>query len=221
MCLTPNSHICFWTKFRFRLWRPKFLGLSLRGNYPIIYISNMLPKKQPLKALNILKVIDNTKWGADRKVMLCLYEYFITSKLDYHCIVYGSACKSYLHMLDHIYNQRLRLCIGTFRTSFVDSLIVDTHEPCLGTRRTKLSLQCASKIKSLPKHPAHNTVFDNKYMKLFDARPSAIPTFGLSIERFLSAFIIDDFDIFKTPSYFICPPSCIKPPTTKVELVHL
>ena len=67
--------------------------------------------------------------------------------------MYGSARKSYLQMLDPIHNQGLRLCLGAFRTSPVESLYVDAHEPCLGARRAKLSLQYASKIKSLPKHP--------------------------------------------------------------------
>ena len=58
-------------------------------------------KKKASKALNILKVIGNTEWGADRKVMLRLYR----SKLEYGCIVYGSARKSYLQMLDPIHNQ--------------------------------------------------------------------------------------------------------------------
>ena len=53
-------------------------------------------KKRGLKALNILKVNGNTEWGADRKVMLRLYRSLVRSKLDYGCIVYGSACKSYL-----------------------------------------------------------------------------------------------------------------------------
>ena len=143
--------------------------------------------------------------------MLRLYR----SKLDYGCIVYGSARKSYLQMLDPIHNQGLRLCLGEFRTSPVESLYVDAHEPCLGARRAKLSLQYASKIKSLPKHPAH-PVFDNKYMKLFDARPNAIRTFGLRIKQFLIAS-----DILKTPSYFISPPWCIKPWKVVLDLVHL
>ena len=50
-------------------------------------------------------------------------------------------------MLDPIHNQGLRICFGAFRTSPVESLYVDEHEPCLGARRAKLSLQCASKIK--------------------------------------------------------------------------
>ena len=159
-------------------------------------------QKKALKALNILK------WGADRKVMVRLYRSLIRSKLDYGCTVYGSARKSYLQMLDPIHNQGLRLCFGAFRTS-VESLYVDAHEPSLGARRARLSLQYATKIKSLPKHPAHNTVFDNKYMKLFDARSSAIRTFGLRIKQFLTASNIDFSDILESPSYFILPPLCV------------
>ena len=135
--------------------------------------------------------------------------------------MYGYARKSYSQMLDPIHNQGLRLCLGAFRTSPVESVYVDAHEPCLGARRAKLSLQYASKIKSLNKHPAHNAVFDNKYMKLFDARPSAIRTFGLRIKQFLTAFNIELSDILETPSYFILPPWCIKPPNIVLDLVHL
>ena len=114
-------------------------------------------------------------------------------------------------MLDPIHNQGLRLCLGAFRTSPVESLYVDAHEPCLGARRAKLSLQYASKIKSLNKHP----------MKLFDARPSAIRTFGLRIKQFLTASNIELSHILETPSYFILPPWCIKPPKIVLDLVHL
>ena len=39
-------------------------------------------------------------------------------------------------------------------------------------------------------------------MKLFDARPSAIRTFGLRIKQFLTASNIELSDILETPSYF-------------------
>ena len=84
-----------------------------------------------------------------------------------------------------------------------------------------LTMQYASKIKSLPKHPAHNAVFDNKYMKLFDARPSAIRTFGLRIKQFLTASNIELSDILETPSYFISPPWCIKPRKIVLDLVQV
>ena len=192
----------------------------MTGGYPfgphLKYI-----KKKALTALNILKVVGNTERGADRKVMLRLYISLIISKLDYGCIVYGSARKSYLQMLDPIHNHGLRLCLGSFRTSPVESVYVDAHEPSLGARHARLSLQYTTKIKSLPKHPAHNAMFDHKYMKLFDARPNAIRTFGLRIKQFLSVSNIEVSDILETPSYFILPPWCVKPPKLVLDLVHL
>ena len=165
----------------------KFLGVMF--NRRLSFIPHLkYVKNKALKALNIINVIGNTEWGADRKVMLRLYRSLIRSKLDYGCIVYGSARKSSLQMLDPIHNQGLRLCLGAFRTSPVESLYGDAHEPSLGARCTKLSLQ---EIKSLPNHPAHNAVFDNIYMKLFDARPSVIPTFGLRMMVFLTASNIE------------------------------
>ena len=58
-------------------------------------------------------------------------------------------------------------------------------------------------------------------MKLFDARPSAIRTFGLRIKKFLTASNIELSDILETPSYFSIPPWCIKPPKIVLDLVHL
>ena len=43
-------------------------------------------KKKGWKALTILKVIGNTEWGADQKVMLRLYRSLVRSKLDYRVL---------------------------------------------------------------------------------------------------------------------------------------
>ena len=64
-------------------------------------------------------------------------------------------------------------------------------------------------------------MFDNKYMKLFDVRPSEIRTFDLHIKQFLTASNIDFSDILETPSYFILQPWCVKPPKIELDLVHL
>ena len=61
--------------------------------------------------------------------------------------MYGSARKSYLQMLDPVHNQGLRLCLGAFKTSSVESMYVGALEPSLGARHAKLSLQYVSKIK--------------------------------------------------------------------------
>ena len=55
-------------------------------------------------------------------------------------MVYGSARKSYLQMLDPVHKPGFVL---EHLESPVESLNVDAHEPCLGARRAKLYLQFA------------------------------------------------------------------------------
>ena len=93
------------------------------------------------KSLDLIKMLSNTIWGADRKVLLRLYRAFLRSKLDYGCIVYGSARPSYIKRLDTVHNQGLRLCFGAFHTLPVQSLSVEANEPPLRMRRTHLSFQ--------------------------------------------------------------------------------
>ena len=55
--------------------------------------------------MNILKVLSRTEWGADQTTLLKLYRSLVRSKLDYGCIVYGSASKTALAKLDPVHNQ--------------------------------------------------------------------------------------------------------------------
>ena len=105
--------------------------------------------------MNLLKVLSHISWGADRTTLLKLYRSLVRSKLDYGSIIYGSARKLYLQMLDPIHNQGLRLALGAFRTSPVASLYVEADEPSLYSRREKLSLQYAIRLAAYPSNPAH------------------------------------------------------------------
>ena len=129
-------------------------------------------KAKCLKALDILKVLSNTNWGGDRSVLLNLYRSLVRSKLDYGSIVYGSARKSYLKCLDTIHHQGLRLALGAFRTSSVESLYAESNETSLYTRREKLSLQYTTKLAANPKNPAYNCVFNPKYERFFQREGS-------------------------------------------------
>ncbi|XP_076312868.1 uncharacterized protein LOC143226159 isoform X2 [Tachypleus tridentatus] len=83
------------------------------------------------RALNILCVLSTASWGADRCSMSKVYRALIRSKLDNGSMVYGCARLKALKMLDPIHHQGLRLCTGPFRTSPVQSLYVESHEPSL------------------------------------------------------------------------------------------
>ena len=132
----------------------KFLGLFFDKKLNFTpHIKYMKDKCR--KALQLLRVISSKDWGGDRTTLLRIYRSHIRSKLDYGCIVYGSARRSYLAVLDLIANQGLRLCSGAYRTSPIKSLQVETGEPSLETRRLKLSLQYYMKMKANPENPAY------------------------------------------------------------------
>ena len=158
----------------------KFLGLLFDKKLSFIPHIKAL-KAKCLKALDVLKVLSNTNWGGDRSVLLNLYRSLVRSKLDYGSIVYGSARKSYLKCLDTIHHQGLRLALGAFRTSPVESLYAESNEPSLYTRREKLSLQYTTKLAANSKNPAHNCVFNPKYERFYNNTPSAIKPLGLRI----------------------------------------
>ena len=174
----------------------KFLGLLFDSKLSFIphinYLSNTCQK-----ALNLLRVVSSMDWGADRKVLLRLYRSLVRSKLDYGCIVYGSARQSYLRKLDSIHNQGLRLALGAFRTSPVNSLYAEANEPSLNLRRKKLSLQYYLKLKSNPDNPTHQVVFDPLYKDEFIEKEKVIPPFSLRCEVDINCIDVDLEDVAK------------------------
>ena len=131
-------------------------------------------KKQSKEAINLLRVVAHTKWGGDRDTLLMLYRAIVRSKLDYGCIVYGSASTSSLNKLNTIHNTGLRLALGAFCTSPVWSLYVEANEPPLEERRLKLSMHYFLKICAMPDNPAYLAMnkFDRSTKQLYKVRPN-------------------------------------------------
>ena len=120
--------------FEIRAWsypvckEAKFLGLIWDTKLTFEpLIKNLKARCQ--KSQNILKVLSRTEWGVDQTTLLKLYRSLVKSKLDYGCLVYGSASKTALAKLDPVHNQGLRLSLGAFRSSPVESMYVEAHEP--------------------------------------------------------------------------------------------
>ena len=126
-------------------------------------------KVKCLKSLNILKVLSHTTWGADRTTLLQLYRSLIRSKLDYGSIVYGSARKSYLAMLDPIHHQGLRLALGAFRTSPTASLYVEADEPSLNTRRENFLYNMLLELLKIIQIQLMMLTFQPEYTDLYEA----------------------------------------------------
>ena len=127
----------------------KFLGVWFDRKLSFVPHLKYL-KAKCLKALNLIKVVAKLDWGGDRKVLLRLYRSLVRSKLDYGSIVYGSARKSYLQMLDPVANQGLRLALGAFRTTPIESLQAEANEPSLSIKREKLFSPVCSQSQFAP-----------------------------------------------------------------------
>ena len=134
--------------------------------------------------------------------MLRLNRSLVRSKLDYVCVVYGSARQSYLRKLDSIHNQGLRLALGAFRTSPVTSLYAETNEPSLILRRKKLSMHYYIKLKSNPDNPTHKVVFEPFYKDEFEKKENAIRPFGVRCEEvdFLD-FNLENIATYRIPGF--------------------
>ena len=197
----------------------KFLGLIFDNKLSFLpHIKELKAKCQ--KAINLLKTLSNTDWGGEKKSLLNIYKSQIRSKLDYGCLVYGSAKTSYLKMLDPVHNQCLRLCLGAFRTTPCSSLQIEANEPSLQNRRLKLSLQYALKLKSLPNNPAYFCVFHPQERYSFANQSKFIPTFGLRIETEILKTKIE-FRLIKKHSSPKTPPWLLEIPPVYLELLNI
>ena len=194
----------------------KFLGVFFDRKLSFIPHIRYL-KAKCLRASNLLKVLSHTSWGADRFFLLHLYRSLVRSKLDYGSIVYGSARKSYLQILDTVHHQGLRLALGAFRTSPVTSLYVEADEPSLTLRREKLSLQYATRLAANPSNPAFKVTFSPQFSEIYERKPTAIRPFGLRVLPLLDSTNINPTNIEK---HFVTeiPSWCMKKPDILFDL---
>ena len=121
-------------------------------------------RTQCKEALNLLRVVAHLKWGGA----------IVRFKLDYACIVYGTASNTNLRQLDSIHNTRLRLALGAFCTSPVSSLYTEANEAPLEERRLKLSMHYYLKTRACIDNPAHHALheFDGTTRELNVPKPN-------------------------------------------------
>ncbi|GFN91189.1 ribonuclease hi [Plakobranchus ocellatus] len=65
--------------------------------------------------------------------------------------------------LYRLFREGLRIALGAFRTSPIKSLYAEAGEPSLEHRRIKLACNYVLKLKSLPRNPCHEVVFEDLY----------------------------------------------------------
>jgi len=160
----------------------------------------------------------HTSWPiADQETLLHLYRSLIRSKLNYGCIVYGSARGSYLRMLHPIQNDALHLCLGAYRTSLASSLCMGANEPPLYFRREKLWLQYCLKLSCNCNNPACATVFNSKFHSVFERKPTQLPFLAVRVSGDLQAVGFKKSDVI-TSSIPTTPPWLLTRPAVNLTL---
>ncbi|GFV51413.1 putative RNA-directed DNA polymerase from transposon X-element [Trichonephila clavipes] len=152
-------------------------------------------RKRCERSLNILKVLSNTLWGADRVSLLRVYQALILSRLDYGCVVYGSARASVLKRLDTIHHSALRICSGAFRTSPVTSLYAVCHQPPLELRRRQLCANYFIRAMSVPSHPLKPFAHAIGLNRLYEARSFNIKPFSKRAKAVLNDAHLNNINI--------------------------
>ena len=109
--------------------------------------------------------------------------------------MYGSARQSYIKRLDTLHNQGIRLCLGAFRSSPVQSFYGALCEPSLGMRRKRLSLQYCVKRMCNEVNPAYSAVFPSDCVVTYEAKEIAIKPLGFRIRRHLDEVGFHTHDI--------------------------
>ena len=209
----PDPHLTLYENVIPVVKETKFLGVLYDSKLTFLPHLKQL-KTKCMKAMNLMKVVAHRDWGADRDTLLKLYHCMIRSKVDYGCIVYDSARKSYKQIIDPVQNTALRLCLGSFRTSPAASLQVECNELPLQIRRDKLCLQFALKLSANSNNPAFDVTFLSNYQNKFDCKPTYPAPFGIRVKRLLNKAGISLLQIAEQQLVTVPPWLLWQPPVT-------
>ena len=95
-----------------------------------------------------------------------LYRALIRPKINYGCLVCGSASREVLRRLDIVMNEAMQISTGAFESTPVQSLRVVTNEPELSLKRNDLLLRYFYKLKHHFLNPAYPSLI-NQNLELF------------------------------------------------------
>ncbi|GFW87122.1 probable RNA-directed DNA polymerase from transposon X-element [Trichonephila clavipes] len=151
---------------------------------PSIHIGNIhIPVVSAVRFLGVifdskLTFLPHVLYLRKKVSLIRVYQALILSRLDYGCVVYGSARASALKRLDTVHHSALRICSGAIRTSPVTSLYVVCHQPPLELRRRQLSANYFIRAMSIPSHPLKPFALAIGLNGLYEARSFNIKHFS-------------------------------------------
>lgn len=130
--------------------------------------------------LRTIEILGNSTWGSDTKSLITIYKALILAFIDYGDIIYNSAKKKDLNTLDPIHNQGIRLSIGAFRTSPVDSILFYAGEHPLQYRSHSHILKYVTNIKNLTDHITENIIHSPLPTNILPSRTTVFENFKIT-----------------------------------------
>ena len=167
----------------------KFLGLHWDSK--LNWVPHMTQLKNSChKALNLLRTLSSTEWGADQDILMRTYKLIVRPKLDYGSIVYSSGSAAALRSLDAVANEAMRISTGAFKTTPIDSLNIVANEPPLSMRREELTMRYFFRCKYAIQNPSYQSVVNPALEVFFESRPTVIPPLIMRAKDALSRYNI-------------------------------
>lgn len=168
-------------------------------------------KVKCMKAINFLKVITRTWWGANTETCLLFYKSYIRSILDYGSVLYGAASNASLKQLEVTQNKALRICLGAMPSTPIEPLRVEALETPLELRREflaeKMILKCQLKKSHLIEKVCSLNTQDltNKYWEKKNSPPLCIGLRNINDTKVNTYVIKNYFENLECPVQIIIP----------------
>ena len=182
----------------------RFLGLIFDNRLTWIpHLKDL--KSRCMKALDILRILSHTSWGADRHQLLHIHKSLVLSKLSYGCEIYTSATKSRLSILDPVHHAGVRLATGAFKSSPITSLLVDAGELPLDLHRQSLIVRYWYRVQRLSDSLTFKEIVSIRNFSLYDKFPRYPKPFAYRAQKILDDFTLPKPKICSFKQSFIPP----------------
>ena len=167
----------------------KFLGIILDSKLTWVpYLKKI--KEKAFSNINLLKIISSSKFKTNTENLLNIYKTLYLPQIEYGSTAYHTATVSNLKLLDPIHHKCLRICLGAFRTTPIQSLYVESNIPSLENRRKIACIQYYFKTLEInPKNTSINFHDQNKDLMFINRKRGPFPV-GLLIRNYLQEFEI-------------------------------
>ena len=166
----------------------KFLGITF--DCTLTWASHIRKMKEKCQTpLRLLKTITNNKLGADRKMLIRLYNMLIRSIVDYGSLIYGTAANTHLQTIDRIQYAGIRIAIGALKSTPIQLLEPEADIIPLKFRREILAI--AYILRRSQEHPVSKLIEIFYHYEFYDIRPYPLPFSG-RIKEILKKFNLEN-----------------------------